>query len=70
VLHGDWAGLRAAGPFALLVLDDFTASPGWPPTYLGRPDAARLYWLQHPDLLAAEIHADPGTATIVASFTG
>jgi predicted O-methyltransferase YrrM len=97
VLHGDWARLRASGPFALLaldgggqgkgaepplvprdwlrpggtlVMDDFSPAPGWPPIRLGYPDAARLYWLQHPDLLATEIRTQPDAAAIVATFKG
>jgi hypothetical protein len=38
--------------------------------YQGRPDASRLYWLQHPDLLATEIRTQPDAAAIVATFKG
>jgi predicted O-methyltransferase YrrM len=97
VLHGDWAELRAAGPFDLLaldgggqgkggeppasprdwlrpggviVMDDFTPSLTWPPLHDGRPDFARLHWLDHPDLLATEIRTEPGVASIVATLKG
>lgn len=97
VLHGDWAKLRSAGPFALLaldgggqgkgadapvcprewlapggtlVMDDFTPADHWPPQHLGRPDTARLYWLEHPDLLATQVRTEPDAASIVATLKG
>jgi hypothetical protein len=51
-------------------MDDFTPAQSWPPTRLGRPDTARLYWLQHPDLLATEIRTQPDAAAIIATFKG
>lgn len=57
-------------PGGTVVMDDFTPATSWPPTHQGRPDAARLYWLQHPDLLATEIRTEPGAAAIVATFKG
>lgn len=95
LLHGDWTGLAAAGPFDLLVLDgggqgkgaeppldphdwlrpwgtlvvdDFTPMSSWPPAFEGAPDAARLHWLRHPDLLATELRLTPGLATVVARY--
>jgi predicted O-methyltransferase YrrM len=62
---GGW--LRPGG---LVVLDDFTPATSWPPTYDGRPDAARMYWLEHPQLRAAEVRVTPAAATIVATFLG
>jgi predicted O-methyltransferase YrrM len=61
----DW--LRPGG---LLVIDDFTPMSGWPPVHEGRPDAARLHWLRHPRLAAAEVRVAPDSATIVATFLG
>jgi predicted O-methyltransferase YrrM len=55
-------------PGGLVVLDDFTPMRGWPPTHLGEPDAARLYWLEHPRLRAAELRVTPTSASIVATF--
>jgi hypothetical protein len=52
------------------VLDDFTPGAGWPPTYDGRPDMARLHWLQHPRLLATEVRTQPNASTIIATFVG
>jgi len=57
-------------PGGLVVLDDFTPGAGWPPTHHGEPDRARLYWLQHPRLLATEVRTEPAAATILAAFTG
>jgi predicted O-methyltransferase YrrM len=57
-------------PGGALVMDDFTPSVSWPPAYLGMPDAARLHWLQHPDLLATEIRTQPDASAIVATFKG
>lgn len=61
----DW---MAAG--GTIVMDDFTPSPRWPPMHDDRPDTARLYWLQHPDLLAAQVRTQPDAAAIVATFKG
>lgn len=62
---GEWMA-----PGGTLIMDDFTPARAWPPTWQGRPDTARLYWLQHPDLLATEIRTQPDAATIVAAFKG
>ncbi len=38
--------------------------------YQGRPpshDAARLHWLRHPHLIAAEVKVGPAASTIVAT---
>jgi predicted O-methyltransferase YrrM len=59
----DW--LRPGG---LVVLDDFTPATAWPPMHGGRPDTARLRWLSHRWLRAAEIRIAPDAATIVASY--
>jgi predicted O-methyltransferase YrrM len=62
---GGW--LRPGG---LVVVDDFTPMTSWPPTHDGRPDAARMYWLSHPRLRAAEVRVTPTAASIVATFLG
>jgi predicted O-methyltransferase YrrM len=59
--------LRPAG---LVVLDDFTPMRRWPPMHDGKPDRARLYWLEHPRLRAAEVKVTPTSASIIATFTG
>lgn len=57
-------------PGGLVVLDDFTPMTGWPPQHEGRPDAARLYWLEHPRLRTAEIRLTPTAATLVGTYLG
>ena len=56
-------------PGGMVVVDDFTPGAGWPPVYNGRPDLARLRWLQHPRLLATEVRIQPDSSTILATFT-
>jgi predicted O-methyltransferase YrrM len=74
--QGKHAGDPALGPRAwlapggTLVLDDFTPVAGWPPMRDGRPDTARLHWLQHPDLLATQIRTQPDACSIVAALAG
>ena len=57
-------------PGGLVVLDDFTPGAGWPPIHDGKPDRARLFWLEHPRLLATEIRTQPDAATILAVLPG
>jgi hypothetical protein len=59
--------LRAGG---LLVIDDFAPTRQWPPTYDGEPGRARLHWLRHPQLLAAEVRVAPDMATVIATYPG
>ncbi len=59
----DW--LRSGG---LVIIDDFTPTDRWPPLHDGRVDRVRLYWLQHPQLLAAEVRTQPDAATVIATF--
>ncbi len=65
VRPGDW--LRPGG---LLVIDDFAPMQEWPPSFAGQPDTARLQWLEHPELCAAEIRVSPRSAMIVATYVG
>lgn len=58
---------RLLRPGGSLVIDDFTPMTAWPPMHEGRPDRARLDWLEHPALLAAEVRLAPDLATIVAT---
>jgi predicted O-methyltransferase YrrM len=62
--------LEWLSPGGVVVLDDFTPASGWPPTHEGKPDMARLHWLEHPHLLATEVCTEPGAATIVAKCKG
>lgn len=56
--------LRAGGS---VVIDDFTPLTEWPPMHERRPDTARLRWLEHPSLLAAEVRLTPDLSTIVGT---
>ncbi|MBV6699771.1 O-methyltransferase [Kitasatospora aureofaciens] len=51
-------------PGGLLLLDDFTPSPAWPPLFKGEVDELRLYYLTHPDLEATEVLTTP-TGSVV-----
>lgn len=55
--------LRPAGA---LVIDDFTPNGDWPRTYGGAIDAARMHWLQHPEMVATEIQTTHKWCTLVA----
>ena len=57
-------------PGGLLVMDDFTPLTEWPPTFDGRPDQARLWWLDHPELRATQVNVTPGQAVILAAYIG
>jgi predicted O-methyltransferase YrrM len=54
-------------PGGVLVIDDFTPSPVWPPRYDGEPDEARLHWLGHPALRTVELPLAPDLAVLVAT---
>ena len=62
---GDWLQ-----PGGLVVLDDFTPMTSWPPIFDGQPDTARVYWMSHPRLRAAEVRVTPAAAAIVATYLG
>ncbi|TDP94903.1 class I SAM-dependent methyltransferase [Labedaea rhizosphaerae] len=57
-------------PGGLIVIDDFTPLTGWPPTFAGKPDPARRYWLDHPRLRATQVNVTPDSATILATYVG
>lgn len=57
-------------PGGLLVVDDLEPMQGWPPRFGADVDRARLHWLLHPQLAAAEIRVAPDMATIVATYLG
>ena len=57
-------------PGGVLLIDDFAPTASWPPTHEGRPDTARLHWLQHPRLLATQVRTQPDAVTIVATRAG
>jgi len=56
---------RLLNPGGILVMDDFAPATAWPPLHAGRPDAARIHWLQHPELRTIEIPLAPDAATLV-----
>ncbi len=58
---------RLLHPGGSLVIDDFTPLTEWPPMHEGRPDEARLSWLEHPALMAAEVRLAPDLSTIVGT---
>jgi predicted O-methyltransferase YrrM len=57
-------------PGGTIVMDDFTPTAQWPPMHDGRPDKARLHWLEHPDMLTTMISTDPDAASVVAMLKG
>ncbi|WP_043662680.1 O-methyltransferase [Streptomyces xylophagus] len=54
-------------PGGLLVLDDFTPSPHWPPRFGDEVDELRLFYLTHPALDATEILTTPASSAVVAA---
>lgn len=54
-------------PGGLLILDDFTPSPHWPPRFGGEVDELRLFYLTHPALDATEVLTTPATSAVVAA---
>ncbi|MFJ4183632.1 O-methyltransferase [Kitasatospora sp. NPDC089509] len=53
-------------PGGLLVLDDFTPSPHWPPRYGDEVDRLRVHYLTHPALEASEVLTTPGSSAVLA----
>ncbi|MFF0596324.1 O-methyltransferase [Streptomyces antibioticus] len=54
-------------PGGLLILDDFTPSPHWPPRFGGEVDELRLFYLTHPALEATEVLTTPVSSAVVAA---
>lgn len=54
-------------PGGTLVVDDLTPAQHWPPCHEGVVDEARLHWLRHPGLDAAELRLAPDLAALVAT---
>src|SRR5580698_8506468 len=76
VLDGGAHGKRGGDPAApavllrpggTLVIDDLTPAQEWPPRFNGEIDEARMYWLTHPGLDAAELRLAPDLAALVAT---
>jgi predicted O-methyltransferase YrrM len=74
--HGKAAGTVARDPAdpelllrpgGTLVIDDLTPALQWPPRFAGEVDTARMHWLTHPGLDAAELRLAPDLAALVAT---
>ena len=58
---------RLLTPGGTLVIDDLTPARHWPPRFGGAVDRARMHWLDHPGLDAAELRLAPDLAALVAT---
>ncbi|MFE9498320.1 O-methyltransferase [Streptomyces collinus] len=58
---------RLLAPGGTVVVDDFTPATGWPPLHGGEIDRARLHWLGHPALRAAELRLAADLSTVVGT---
>ena len=54
-------------PGGTVVIDDFTPADTWPPLHDGKPDDARIWWLEHPAMQATEVQLGEDLSTIVAT---
>ncbi|MFI6506036.1 O-methyltransferase [Streptosporangium sp. NPDC050855] len=54
-------------PGGTLVVDDLTPARHWPPRFGDVVDRARMHWLDHSGLDAAELRLAPDLATLVAT---
>ncbi|WP_327233234.1 class I SAM-dependent methyltransferase [Streptomyces sp. NBC_01317] len=54
-------------PGGLLIFDDFTPSPDWPPRFDGEVDELRLFYLTHPALDATGVLTTPLSSAVVAA---
>ena len=50
-----------------IVIDDLTPASTWPPRFEGEVDQARMHWLTHPALAAAELRLAPDLAALVTT---
>ncbi|WP_181804111.1 O-methyltransferase [Streptomyces shenzhenensis] len=57
---------RLLVPGGVLVVDDFTPSRAWPPVHAGRPDVARLHWMNHPALRTVDLPLARDLSAVVA----
>jgi predicted O-methyltransferase YrrM len=62
-----WGVVEQLAPGGLLILDDFTPSPQWPPRFGGEVDELRLVYLTHPALDATEVLTTPTSSVVVAA---
>lgn len=56
---------RVLRPGGTIVIDDYTPTSTWPPTFNGQSDQSRIHWLSHPDLHTTEVRVAPDIAVIV-----
>ncbi|MFI9192089.1 O-methyltransferase [Streptomyces californicus] len=54
-------------PGGLLLLDDFTPSPEWPPRFEGEVDELRVFYLTHPDLDATEVLTSSAGSVVIGA---
>lgn len=54
-------------PGGIVVVDDFTPSDEWPPTYCGQPDSLRVAWLTDPRFVATEVRTEPDHAALICT---
>jgi hypothetical protein len=54
-------------PGGTVVIDDLTPASAWPPRFEGQVDQARMHWLTHPSMDAAELRLAPDLAALVAT---
>ena len=64
---GALPGARLLRPGGTLVVDDLTPARHWPSRFGGAVDRARMHWLGHPGLDAAELRLAPDLAAVVAT---
>lgn len=75
VFDGGWGTGKTGGrrieladvvkPFGTFTIDDFTPMTDWPPIFKGEIDAGRYHWLDHAEVLAAEIDVTPDLSVLV-----
>ncbi len=58
--------LSLVAPGGVVVIDDLTPESLWPDEWRGQPDPPRDFWLNHPDLVSAEVLTTPVSAAILA----
>ncbi|HEY8457049.1 MAG TPA: class I SAM-dependent methyltransferase [Actinopolymorphaceae bacterium] len=54
-------------PGGVVVLDDFTPSSTWPPTFQGRVDTTRLQWLTDPRFVTTEVMVATDASVLIAT---
>jgi hypothetical protein len=54
-------------PQGTAAYDGLTPASAWPPRFDGQVDQARMHWLTHPALDAAELRLAPDLAALVVT---